>query len=274
LIDDRCCGLRAARCWHPSDLGALGYAWLASSSIRKAINRMERYSTTVGDRASIVCTNTQDGLKVVLHQKPREADVRELVADFVMSIIMDMSRFNAGSSLMPVEVTLRRDQPECAMRYIDFYGCEAIFEAGEDSFTFAAEDADRPLPTSNKQLAGLHDQVLAQQLASLNRNNIAARCEAFILENLTSGDISAEQIAQGLHMTPRTLARRLEDQGSSVTSIVDEVRRELASRYLADPMKSVTEVAFLLGFAHPSSLSRASTRWFGVSPIEYRSAQG
>ena len=67
--------------------------------------------------------------------------------------------------------------------------------------------------------------------------------------------------------------RRLESQGTKLKSLVDEMRSELASRYLADPKNSITEVAFLLGFSHPSSLSRASHRWFGMSPIEFRSTQ-
>ena len=270
-IRDDCCGLRAARCWHPSDLGALGYAWLASSSLRKAVERFARYSKIVGERASIVGVDTPQGLKVILDQKPRNPQVRELVTDAVMAMMLDMSRFNAGTSLMPIDVTLRRGRPDCAERYADFYGCAVEFSSNEDSLTLSTEDADRQLPTSNRHLAGLHDQVLAQQLSTLAGADIQARCKAIILDNLTSGDVSVKQLARELHMSPRTLTRRLESQGSSVKVLVDEARSELASRYLADGNTSITEVAFLLGFSHPSSLSRASTRWFGMSPVEYRS---
>lgn len=272
-IGDECSGLLAARCWHPSDLGALGYAWLASSSIRTAVQRLERYSKIVGERASIVGVDTPAGLKVVLDQEPRDPRVHELVVDFVMSLMLDMARFNAGASLMPVEVTLTREQPDCMARYVAFYGTDVRFASAEDALTLAADDVDQALPTANRQLAGLHDRVLAQQLASLDRDNVVARSKAAILDGLTSGDVSAAQVARQLHMSPRTLARRLDAEGVSVKMLVEQTRKELASRYLADPKNSVTEVAFLLGFSHPSSLSRASSRWFGMSPIEYRSAQ-
>ena len=270
---DECCGLHAARCWHPSDLGALGYAWLASSSIRTAVQRAARYSKIVGERASIVGVDSPRGFKLILDQKPRDPLVRELMTDFIMALMLDMSRFNAGTSLTPNEVLLRRKRPECAARYLGFYGCVVQFAASEDSFTLAADDANRLLPSSNKQLAGLHDQVLSQQLANLHGADILARCKAIILNHLTSGDISVKRVAQDLHMTPRTLTRRLESQGTSVRALVDKIRSDLASRYLTDPKTSITEVTFLLGFSHPSSLSRASTRWFGMSPIEYRSMQ-
>jgi AraC-like DNA-binding protein len=273
LIDDNCCGLRASRCWHPSDLGALGYAWLASSSIRAAVQRLVRYSKTVGEKAELAAVESPQGFKVILDQKHRDPRVHEFMTDFIMSLIIDMCRFNAGASLRPVEVCLHRERPECAKRYTDFYGCEVQFSSEADSFTLTTDDADRPLPTSNKQLAGLHDQVLIQQLAQLHREDISTRCKSVILDNLTSGAISVEKVAQELHMSPRTLMRRLESQGTKLKSLVDEMRSELASRYLADPKNSITEVAFLLGFSHPSSLSRASHRWFGMSPIEFRSTQ-
>ena len=269
-IGDNCCGLRAARCWHPSDLGALGYAWLASSSLRTAVRRFARYSKIVGERATVVDIETPRGLKVILEQKPRDARVRELIIDSIMSMMLDMSRFNAGKSLAPIEVRLKRSRPDCAARYAGFYDCAVEFSSDEDSFTLAARDVDRALPTSNKQLAGLHDQVLAQQLSTLVGADIKARCQAIILDNLTSGDISVKQMAKELHMTPRTLTRRLESHGTSVKVLVDEARSELASRYLADGKTSITEVAFLLGFSQASSLSRASNRWFGMSPMEYR----
>lgn len=273
LIDDDCCGLRASRCWHPSDLGALGYAWLASSSIRTAVQRLVRYSKTVGEKAELAAAGSPQGFKVILDQKRRDPRVHEFMTDFIMSLIIDMCRFNAGASLRPVEVRLRRKPPDCAKRYTHFYGCAVHFSSEADEFTLTIDDADRPLPTSNKQLASLHDQVLIQQLAHLQREDISTRCKAIVLDNLTSGTISVERVAQELHMSPRTLMRRLESQGTNLKSLVDEIRSELASRYLADPKNSITEVAFLLGFSHPSSLSRASNRWFGMSPIEFRSTQ-
>ena len=271
LIEDKCSGLNASRCWHPSDLGALGYAWLASSTISSALRRMERYSGIVGEKSNVTVQDTEKGLKVSFQQKPRDSLVRDLVADFIMSIALDMCRFSFGASLRPIEVSLERERPGCAERYLEFYGCDLCFSARNDSYTLAADDANQQLPTSNKQLAGLHDQVLTQQLASLRREDIATRCKAIIMGNLTTGNISIDDVARELHMSARTLTRRLESQDTSLKTLVDEVRSELASRYLADPAHSITEVAFLLGFSQSSSLTRASNRWFGVSPIKYRS---
>ena len=93
------------------------------------------------------------------------------------------------------------------------------------------------------------------------------------MENLTTGSISTERVARELHMSPRTLTRRLESKGTQLQKLLDETRRGLAERYFSNPDNSLSEVAFLLGFAQQSSLTRASNRWFGMSPKVYRSAQ-
>jgi AraC-like DNA-binding protein len=272
-FDDECAGLNAARCWHPSDLGTLGYAWLASSTLRTGFHRMARYMKVVGERGSLSTQDTSLGFQAVFQQNRPDPVMRELIADFALSLMVDMARVNFGSALVPVEVTLQRQRPDCWKKYPNFYGCEVKFSAPEDSFTLNSMDVDRPLPSANKQLAGVHDRILMQQLAALDREDIVARCQAIILENLTTGATSTQRIARELHMSPRTLTRRLESKGTQLQQIIDDTRRALAERYFADPENSLSEVAFLLGFAQQSSLTRASNRWFGLPPKKYRAVQ-
>jgi AraC-like DNA-binding protein len=271
-LTDHCAGLSAARCWHPSDLGALGYAWLASSTLRDGFQRMARYIKIVGQRVSLVAQDTPQGLCITLQQKRLDPMLAAEIADFSLSMLLDMCRVNAGTSLRPVEVTLKREMPDCVEAYADFYGCEVSFSAATDSFTLAVQDVDRPLPTANRQLAGVHDEILAQELATLQKDDIAARCKAILLEQLTTGEVSIDGVAKALHMSPRTLTRRLASQGTQLQSLLDETRRDLAERYFADPGKSISDVAFLLGFSQQSSLARAFKRWFGVSPKAYRAS--
>ncbi len=272
-ISNPAAGLRAAECWHPSDLGALGYAWLSSSTLRTGFRRLSRYIRIVGERAALKTGDTQLGLKVCMLQKRDDAALRAFFADVGLSLMIDMCRMNAGADLAPVEVCLQRGQPACVDDYRGFFGCPVHFAASEDSLTLAADDADAALPTSNKQLAGVHDQILTQQLALLDRDNIVARCKVVIMEQLTMGELSAASVANELHMSVRTLTRRLEAQGTQLQKILDETRRELAERYFADPARSLSEIAFLLGFSQQSSLTRASKRWFGLPPKAYRSAE-
>jgi len=270
LIPDPAFGLRAARCWHPSNLGALGHAWLASSTLRTGLQRLERYSRILGEKAQLKITDTRDGLRLAYDHRRRDPVLRVIGTDFVLSLVLDMCRMNYGASLRPVEVRLARGRPADTEPYRHFYGCPIHFEANEDSFLLTLRVADEPLPTANRQLAGTLDSILTAQLAALDKNNIPARCKSNLLDELTSGELSEEEMAKHLHMSRRTLQRKLAESNTTYQKLVDDTRRDLALRYMEDPRNTITDVTFLLGFSGQSAFSRAFKRWTGMSPTTYR----
>ncbi|HWH47948.1 MAG TPA: AraC family transcriptional regulator [Burkholderiales bacterium] len=269
-IPDPAFGLRAARCWHPSNLGALGYAWLTSSTLRTGLERVVRYWRLLGEASSTRLAESSAGLTFLLARQAPDPVSSAIAADFVMSLLVDMCRMNAGSSLRPVAVRLRRMQPKESEGYRRHFGCVVHFAAGEDSFTLSRRDADRPLPTSNRQLAATLDRILTEQLAHVDKNDVVARCQAHLLEQLCSGEVSEDLMAKQLHMSRRTLQRKLADADLTYQKLVDDTRRDLAMRHLEDPRYSVTDVTFLLGFSQQSAFTRAFKRWAGMSPSEYR----
>jgi len=88
--------------------------------------------------------------------------------------------------------------------------------------------------------------------------------------DLCNGQPTLQQIAPRLHMSPRTLHRRLDDEGTSFRHVLTEVRRELAARHLTERRLGVSEIAFLLGFSEPSAFHRAFKRWTGHAPLAFR----
>lgn len=87
---------------------------------------------------------------------------------------------------------------------------------------------------------------------------------------LCNGQPTLEQIAPRLHMSPRTLHRRLDDEGTSFRQVLTDVRRELATRHLKERQLPVSEIAFLLGFSEASAFHGAFKRWTGNAPIAFR----
>jgi AraC-like DNA-binding protein len=79
-----------------------------------------------------------------------------------------------------------------------------------------------------------------------------------------------EAIAARMHMSPRTLQRRLRDEGTTYLELLNDVRRELALRHVQEGRESISEIAFLLGFSEVSTFHRAFKRWCGRTPAEVR----
>lgn len=269
-IPDEAWGLQAARCWHPGNLGVLGHAWLASSTLRTALTRVVRYWRIIGERAATRIESGGDGLKFAYDLAGADPVVDTVLPDCVLSLALDMCRTNAGRELQPLRVTLRRKRPADPEPWAVFFGCTVQFAAGENSITLATADVDRLLPTSNRPLAGLFDGLLTEQLAKLSGDDVVSRAKAVFLEQLASGEPSGADIARRLHMSRRTLQRKLAEAETSYQQLVDETRCEMALRYIDDARMSVTDITFLLGFSGQSAFSRAFRRWTGSSPRDYR----
>ena len=206
---------------------------------------------------------------VVERQAPDPA-INGIVVDFAVSLIMDMCRMNAGSALRPLAVGLQRSRPKDSSPYRRFFGCPVHFGAEEDTIALSHKDVDRILPSSNRQIAATMDRILVERLAGLDKSDVVTRCQAHLLEQLSSGEISEEAMANQLHMSRRTLQRRLASADLTYKQLVDDTRRDLATRHLDDPRHSITDVTFLLGFSQQSAFTRAFKRWTGLTPVEYR----
>jgi AraC-like DNA-binding protein len=265
LVDDPCCGLRATQCWHPSHLHALGYGWLASTSLRTALGRLARYIKIVTSNADMAITNTEEGVSLTFSPNERRKETASL-AGMEPALVTSMCRVNYGVTLDPVQVRLGHPAPACAGDYSAYYRCPVAFDTGEYSLVLPTDAVDKPLAGANPHLAELNDQVVQRYLDDLRGNEITEQVKRIIAEELPSGCVSDETVARILFMGPRTLQRRLKQRSISFRQLLQQTRRVLADRYLAEGNYSATEIAFMLGFSDISTFSRAYKQWTGVSP--------
>lgn len=272
-ITDPAFGLKVARCWHPGHLGVLGHAWLASSTLRSAGQSLVRYFRVVGERGRFEAEDVPTGLKLRYwagRGDPAQDGVAAVTIDMALALLLDMCRLVAGASLRPVSASLRRALPQDPQPWELFFGCAVAFGAPENTIVLTPADADRLLPTANRQLALTLDKLLAEQLARLDRGDVVARCRAGVLQRLHDGPPAANDIAADMHMSTRTLQRKLADNGIRYQDLLDSTRRDLALRYVVEGGRSMTDISFTLGFAGQSSFTRAFKRWTGASPSDYR----
>lgn len=269
-IPDPAFGLRAAECWHPSNLGTMGYAWLSSRTLHTGLKRMERFARILGNRFTYHCIDEMNGVRFVYDHGRGDAPIGHAMTDFTFAILLDMCRTNFGGKLNPSALALRRPQPADPQPWREMFGCEVQFGAARDSFLLDHETVDTPLPSANIPLANTFDGILTEQLANFFDDDIVSRCKTHILQQLTSGAPAAQDVATALSLSQRTLQRRLGELKLTYQGVLDETRHELARRYLDDASKSVTEITFLLGFSEQSAFTRAFKRWSGMSPSTYR----
>ena len=103
-------------------------------------------------------------------------------------------------------------------------------------------------------------------------NQLRTRVENAISSLLPHGKVLVEDVARSLGMSKRTLARRLSDEGLNFTETLQQLRRDLAVRYLDDRKLHVSKIAWLLGFHEVSAFTHAFKRWTGKTPRQMRAA--
>jgi len=270
IIDDPCFGLQAAGCWHPSYGHALGYAWLTSHTLREALNRLARYIRIVSEAGSIILEDDSKCLTLVIDYKSPEMILPAMVDTF-MAVLIHMCRMNYGENLKPIVVNFVHPEPQCAEKYFDLFRSSVYFSASRDSISFSSNDIDKNLPGSNPHLASINDKIIINYLANLEKGDIIHRVKACIIDLFQSGEVAFEKVAKTIVMSERSLQRKLNEEGTTFRTILDETRKELALSYVRDLDITLSEIAFLLGFSEQSAFSRAFKRLTGMSPSEARS---
>jgi AraC-like DNA-binding protein len=270
-IDDPCFGLKAAALWHPSNFGALAYAILASHTLRAALERLDRYHRIISDEKFAKLDETEEGLTFTLLHSQEKRDISER-NDAVLALLLSMCRMNYVEDLAPVSVTFTHPMPSCSAKFFEYFRCPVFFNAPINSLTLAIEAAEKHLPGAHSRLAELHDQIMIEYLARLDRQHITQQVKAVIVDQLPSGKVTDESVSRVINMSSRKLQRQLESAGTTFNTLLNEIRQDLAKKYLKDQQICLTEIAFLLGFSESSAFSRAFKRWMGVTPSQYRKA--
>jgi Arabinose-binding domain of AraC transcription regulator, N-term len=104
-------GRRAARCWHPANLGVLGHAWSSSSRLRTGLKRMQQYWRIVSERSFVHLKAVERAFEFCFERKRGNPRIEAIFADMHLSMVLDMCRLNTGASLVSVHAALRRSVP-------------------------------------------------------------------------------------------------------------------------------------------------------------------
>jgi AraC-like DNA-binding protein len=255
--------------WHPSYIGALGYAWCVSSTLRAALNRVVRYVHVVTEDLGIKLSETPHGLKVIVDLESSTYTLPQH-HDVVISVLVHMCRFNYGDELVPAEVCLAHEEPPCSQIISELFRSPVIYDTQVSSLTLAKKDVDLKLASHNKELALLHDEFLMKYLINIKKGDIVQQIQSVIIDNLPSGNVSDQLIARELNLSERTLQRKLKQRGTNFRTVLNNMRKMAALQYIKNPVNTMTDIAFLVGFSEQSSFSRAFKQWTGTSPIKYR----
>lgn len=263
-------GLVVARHVNQTTFHALGYSLAASSTLKEAFERLLRYFRIVTDAADLRVEVSDEEFAVVIRADPARTAIAPQAVDAFALLLLRLCRGLYRRDVAPRSVSLCRAPPRDAAAFERAFRAPLRFGADDNRLVFARTLFEQRLEGANPELARHNDEIVLRYLARHDRDNLVARVRAVLTEQLPSGEPSEAAVAAAVHLSSRSLQRKLAEEGSSYTKLLTQTRRELAHSYLRGGRHSVSEIAYLLGFADTSSFTRAFKRWEGTSPSAYR----
>jgi AraC-like DNA-binding protein len=257
------------------EIGLLYFVWNSSKLLGDAFRRAERYSSIVneavclrvrGNGNDLVLTSTYVGVK-------RLSDRHQM--EFWVTSLVRICRQLTNRHLLPSYVRFVHRRNGGAAPLEKFLGCDVEFGAATDEVIFPETVRQLPVVCAdsylNKLLVKYSDEARSYRKAGHLTCRVAV--ENVIAPLLPHGKTGVGEIARQLGMSPRTLERRLSSEGLTFGGILNELRCDLAKRYLREEDLPISKIAWLLGYQDAGGFTHAFKRWTGSTPREARAQE-
>jgi AraC-like DNA-binding protein len=272
-LKDDFLGFTLARDFDPREVGLLYYVMASSRTLGDALKRIARYSRITNEA---LVFGYQEGNRLLIDLSysgvPRHSDRHQI--EFCMFGALRICRALTGEKLVPQHFSISHYRSEGTSEMARFVGTKVEFGTDADEFALDLNARELPLIHADNYLNDLLLRYCEAALAKRtgDRSELRTKVENTISSVLPHERVRVEHVARSLGMSKRTLARKLADEGLNFSEILQNLRRDLAVRYLNDRKLHVSKIAWLLGFHEVSAFTHAFKRWTGKTPREMRTA--
>ncbi len=259
--------------FHVSTLGMYGFAILSSINFRQTMRFAVKYHQLATPLAEISFKEAggQGIWTIVPIPLPRvDARLYKFLVELQFGIHVALHRDVMGPSFVPRELHVTYSAPDDAPAYPDAFGCRVLFSRPENQLVFDAAWLDRVPKLGNEITYSAVLKLCDELMGELKlRIGLVGKVREILLVNLTR-PMSFNAVASHLHMTTRTLRRKLHEENTSFRKLVDELRMHVAIKYLRDTDLTSEDIAFALGFSDAANFRHAFRRWTKGAPLKFR----
>jgi AraC-like DNA-binding protein len=248
----------------------LAFAVRSSPTLGEHYRLAGRYIRLIHEGVYLSLEEEGEVARLVHGHIPEQSAPRHPV-EGMLALMLLMGRKTTGDDLVPQLVRFSHARPERVSEQERIFGAPVCYGCPRNELVLARGRLDRAQRHAELGLLAMLNRQLDRMLADLpQRHRFADMVKQHMMDELPEREPVVATVAAKLHMSPRSLQRRLQGEGTSFAAVLGELRRELALRYLGDRRLSIREVGFLLGFVDATAFHRAFKRWTETTPAEYR----
>lgn len=267
-LDDDLFGFQVGKTTPTGFFGVLAYLGITSATLEQAILNHVKYVNIFVDSYRLSLSRTGGKAQLAYTEVHRGSYLQRQANEAGMAALLSNYRHGTGRILRPAEIHFHHQRADVPAEMKLFFGCPVFFGSDLHGMVFHADDLETPLVHADKDLlqlmSGVADKMLEER--QLTPKSFLSSVEFHVIDGLSKGESSASLVARKLAMTERTFARRLADEGTTFSEVLEEVRRNLAEEYLQKSELTLPEIAYLLGYSDSPAFIRAYKRWSGVTP--------
>ncbi|HEX4942780.1 MAG TPA: AraC family transcriptional regulator [Usitatibacteraceae bacterium] len=259
----------------PGTFEFLCRAVIGSRRLDEALDRASRFLALVLPQLHVAIRRDGETARLTIAEvrrlRPDPADPRRVFAfEWLLRLLHALACWLAGRNLALDAVSFPYPRPAHAADYSLIYTEHSSFGAEALVATLDAALLELPVRRDDTDLAAFLDGAPGKITMLYRRDRELARSLRAILADALPQALDLAQAARELHVSPRTLHRRLQDEGANFRAVKDALRRDLALARLAKPGMSVARIAADLGYSEPSAFFRAFQGWTGEAPSAWR----
>ena len=255
----------------PIRFGLVGYTIFYSRTLRQALHRLARYSSIIFETIQLI-VESRDGKSGILLESDPQFDMLRHPIDSRLASILSAMRTLSGKPVTPLEVELPYRKLTDTSFHRQFFKAPLRFGRPKAALWFHSADLELPIQHADDTLVGYLDRLAQQKLKELSGTSLSERLGRTLWSELSGGPPPLRRVAELLGMSSRTLQRYLRNEGKTFRSALEDFRREMSTHLMDHRKLAVYEIAFLLGYADPSSFRRPFRRWHRKSPRASRRA--
>ncbi len=259
--------------FHVTAYGLYGFAILCSTDSRRTAQFAVKYhqlSTPVEE-----ISFTEEGDRAVWTIVPIshplvDASVYRFLVEFDFGIIASLHRDVMGSSFVARQLDVHYSPPDGRQTYPRTFGCPVFFNRPANKFIFNSAWLDRSPKLGNEITYAAIVKLCDEQMEELELHvGLVGKVREILLVNLMR-PMGLDAVAERLHVTTRTLQRKLREENTSFRKLVDELRMLMTLKYLRQTDLTAGSMAHVLGFSDAANFRHALRRWTKSAPLTFR----
>jgi AraC-like DNA-binding protein len=261
-------GFHVGKSTPTGSFGIIAYLGIASATLEQAILNHVKYINIFVDGYRLAFNREKETTQLIYRETDRGSYLQRQANEAGMAALLTNYRQGTGRTLRPAEIHFHHQRTETPAEMKLFFGCPVHFGSDIHGIVFRTSDLETPLVHADTDLVKLMSNI-ADGILDKRRSapkSFISNVEFHIIDGLSKGQSSASMVAKKIAMTERTFARRLNDEGTTFSDVLEGVRRNLSEEYLSKSELALPEIAFLLGYSDSPSFIRAYKRWFGKTP--------